>query len=123
MKSIHTDQAPKAVGPYSQAVVSNGMVFCSGQIGIDPANQMLVEGIEAQMHQVLNNLQGVLEEAGSSLNRVIKTTIYVTDMNHLSKVNEIYGSFFTDHKPARATVAVAALPKGAIVEIDAVAEV
>lgn len=122
MKTIHTDSAPKAVGPYSQAIVSNGLVFCSGQIGLDPEKQTLVEGIEAQTHQVLKNLQAVLEEAGSSLDQVIKTTIYVKDMNDFAAVNEIYGSYFSEHKPARATVEVSSLPKGAIIEIDAIAE-
>lgn len=122
MQYVQTGNAPKAVGPYSQAVVTNGFVFCSGQIGIDPANQVLVEGIEAQTHQVLKNLQAVLEKAGTSLDRVIRTTIYVIDMSNFLTVNEIYGSYFTDHKPARATIAVAALPKEALVEIEAIAE-
>ena len=122
MKYIHTNNAPKAVGPYSQAIVSNGFVFCSGQIGLDPKTQLLVDGIEAQTHQVLKNVEAVLKEAGTDLSSVIKTTIFGVDMGDFAKVNEIYGQYFSDHKPARATVAVASLPKGAIIEIEAIAQ-
>lgn len=123
MKYVHTDDAPKAVGPYSQAVITNGLVFCSGQIGLDPQTQELASGIEAQTHQVLKNLEAVLKKAGSDLEKVVKTTIFVTDINDFATVNQIYAEHFGNHKPARATVAVASLPKGAIVEIEAIAEV
>jgi 2-iminobutanoate/2-iminopropanoate deaminase len=123
MKYISTEKAPKAVGPYSQAIVSNGFVFCSGQIGLDPKTNELVDGLEAQVHQVLKNLTEVLKAGGSSLESVVKTTIFVRDMNTYAKVNEIYGSYFPDHKPARATVEVSYLPKDALIEIEVVAEV
>ena len=123
MKYIHTEKAPKAVGPYSQAIVSNGLVFCSGQIGLDPATNQLVEGLEQQAHQVLKNLTEVLKAAGSNLESVVKTTIFIRDMNAFAQVNEIYGGYFTDHKPARATVEVSYLPKDALIEIEAIAQV
>ncbi len=123
MKNIQTEKAPKAVGPYSQAIVSNGFIFCSGQIGIDPKTNELVEGLEAQTHQVLKNLTEVLKASNSSLDHVVKTTIYLADINDYAKMNEIYGQYFSDHKPARAAFAVAHLPKDALIEIEAVAEV
>ena len=122
MKYIHTEKAPKAVGPYSQAIVSGGFVFCSGQIGIDPKTNELAEGLEAQAHQVLRNITEVLHAAGSSPDLVVKTTIFIRDMSAFAKVNEIYGSYFTDHKPARSTVEVSYLPKNALIEIEAVAQ-
>ncbi len=121
MKYIHSDKAPKVVGPYSQAIEANGFIFCSGQIGIDPEAGALVEGIENQTKQVLNNLKQVLEEAGSGLEKVVKSTVYLSDINDYSKMNEIYGQYFTDHKPARAAFAVAGLPLGALVEIEVIA--
>lgn len=123
MKTIHTDKAPKAVGPYSQAIETNGFVFCSGQIGIDPKSGELVEGLEAQVHQVIKNMQAVVEAANSDFNHIVKTTIFVKDMATYAKVNEIYGSYFPDHKPARATIEVSNLPKNALVEIEAIAAV
>ena len=122
MKYIHTENAPKAVGPYTQAIVSNGFVFCSGQIGIDPDTQELFEGFEEQAHQVLKNLINVLQAANSSLNSVIKTTVFLVDINDYPKLNEIYAQYFSEHKPARSAVTVAKLPKGALIEIEAVAE-
>lgn len=121
MKIINTERAPKAVGPYSQAIIANGFVFCAGQIGLEPQKGNLVDGIENQTHQVIKNLQAVLEEAGSSLEHIVKTTIFLQDMNDFATVNEIYGSYFEAHKPARATIQVARLPKDALVEIEAVA--
>lgn len=121
MKSVLSANAPKAVGPYSQAVVANGFVFCAGQIGLDPQRGDLIDGVENQTHQVIKNLQAVLEAAGSSLENIVKTTIFIQDMNDYTKINEIYGSYFEEHKPARATVEVARLPKDALVEIDAIA--
>ena len=122
MKYIQTTKAPKAVGPYSQAIVSKGFIFCSGQIGLDPKTNDLVEGLEEQTHQVLKNLSEVLKAENSSLEEVVKTTIYLSDINDYAKMNEVYGQYFSNHKPARAAFAVAALPKGALIEIEAVAE-
>jgi 2-iminobutanoate/2-iminopropanoate deaminase len=122
MKYIQTEKAPKAVGPYSQAIVSNGFVFCSGQIGIDPATNELVEGLEKQAHQVVKNLSEVLNSSNSSLEHVVKTTVYLSIINDYPKMNEIYAEYFSNHKPARAAFAVAALPKGALIEIEAMAE-
>jgi 2-iminobutanoate/2-iminopropanoate deaminase len=121
MKIVTTERAPKAVGPYSQAVVANGFIFCAGQLGIDPQRGDLLDGVENQTHQAIKNLQAVLEGGGSSLEHTVKTTIFIQDMNDYAKINEIYGSYFDKHKPARATVEVARLPKDALVEIDAVA--
>ena len=123
MKYINTKKAPKVVGPYTQAIVSNGFIFCSGQIGIDPDTNELVEGLEKQTHQVLKNLKEVLKETDVGLKQVVKTTIFLRDMKTFPLVNEIYGSYFSDHKPARATVEVSYLPKDALIEIEAVAQV
>jgi 2-iminobutanoate/2-iminopropanoate deaminase len=123
MKYINTDRAPKAVGPYTQAIVSNGFVFCSGQIGIDPKTNDLVEGFEAQAHQVLKNLTSVLKASNSGLDKVVKTNVYLVDMNDYAKLSDVYGQYFSDHKPARAAVTVVQLPKGALIEIEAIAEV
>src|SRR5882762_8999186 len=101
MKYIQTTKAPKAVGPYSQAIVSNGFVFCSGQIGLDPKTNELVEGIEDQTHQVLKNLSEVLKTGNSSLENIVKTTVYLSDIKDYVKMNEIYGQYFSEHKPAR----------------------
>ncbi len=123
MKSVETVSAPAPIGPYSQAVVHGGLVFASGQIPIDPATGALVEGsIEAQTERVIRNLAAVLEAAGSDLDRVLKTTVYVTDLALFARVNEVYARHFGDApSPARATVEVAALPLGALVEMDAIA--
>jgi 2-iminobutanoate/2-iminopropanoate deaminase len=119
---IQTETAPAAIGPYSQAIRANGLVFCSGQIPIDPATGAFVEGgIGEQTEQVLKNLSAVLEAAGSSLERVVKTTVFLADMKEFSAMNEVYGRFFTGQTPARATVAAAGLPRDARVEIEAVA--
>jgi 2-iminobutanoate/2-iminopropanoate deaminase len=119
---IQTPDAPAAIGPYSQAVKINGFVFASGQIPIDPASGQFVEGgIKEQTEQVLKNLAAVLEAAGSSLNRVVKTTVFLADMNEFASMNEVYGTFFNDEPPARATVEAARLPRDARVEIEAIA--
>ncbi len=121
-KVIHTDKAPKAIGPYSQAIRADAMVFTAGQIGLDPATMELVSGgVEEQTRQALNNLRNVLEAAGSSLAQVVKTTVFLQDMNDFPKMNAIYAEYFAENPPARSTVAVAALPKGALVEIEATA--
>ena len=119
---IQTDKAPQAIGPYSQAIRTSGLVFASGQIPIDPATgQFVAGGIEAQTEQVLKNLSAVLEAAGSGLDRVIKTTVFLADMQEFGAMNEVYGRFFTDDPPARATVEAARLPRDAKVEIEAIA--
>ena len=123
MNYVQTDNAPSAIGPYSQAVVHNGLVYTSGQIALTPAGEMLENDVVVQTKQVLNNLAAVLEAAGSSLDQVIKTTIFLDSMDDFATVNEIYAEAFGDHKPARSTVAVKTLPKNALVEIDAIAVV
>ncbi len=121
-KRVHTDGAPAAIGPYSQAIVSGGFVFTAGQIALQPETGAMVEGgIEAQAVRVLENLRAVLEAAGVSMNDVVKTTIYLADFGDFATVNEIYARYFEQPYPARSTVQVAALPKGALVEIDATA--
>ena len=121
-KIIKTDKAPQAIGPYSQAVQIEDMVFTAGQIGLDPATKQVVSGgIEAETRQVLNNLKHVLEAANSGLNYVVKTTVFLRDMADFPKMNAIYAEFFSENPPARSTVAVAALPMGVAVEIEAVA--
>ncbi|EKD67632.1 MAG: hypothetical protein ACD_48C00299G0001 [uncultured bacterium] len=121
MKYITTDKAPAAIGPYSQAIDANGTVYCSGQLGIQPKTGELKEGITEQTIQAMSNIRAVLEEAHCTFDNVVKTTIYLTDLSHLQIVNEIYGSYFPNHKPARVTIQVAALPKGALIEIECVA--
>jgi 2-iminobutanoate/2-iminopropanoate deaminase len=122
-KVVQTAAAPAAIGPYSQAIVANGMVFCSGQIAIDPATGAFdtSTSVEAQTVRVLDNLRAVLDAAGSSLEHVVRTTIFLADMSDFATVNGVYGKYFTSEPPARATVAVKELPKGAKVEIDAIA--
>ena len=122
MDYIATDGAPKAIGPYSQAVKANGLVYTSGQISLDPATGNLVEGdFAAQAHRVFRNLDAVLREAGSGFSKVLKATVYVTDLANFQTLNAIYAEYFGDHKPARTTVEVKGLPKGAALEIDLVA--
>ncbi len=121
---VKTDKAPGAIGPYSQAISVDGWVFCSGQIPIDPATGQVVEGdIGAQTDQVLKNLSAVLEAAGASLARVVKTTVFLADMDDFGGMNEVYARHFGDHRPARAAVAVRTLPKHVDVEIEAVARI
>lgn len=121
-KIVSTEKAPKAIGPYSQAIRIADLVFTAGQVGLDPASMEIVEGgIETQTSQVLTNLKHVLEAADSGLNFVVKTTVFLQDMNDFAAMNAIYARFFPENPPARSTVAVAALPKGALVEIECVA--
>ena len=121
-KVIATDEAPKAIGPYSQAIVSGDLVFTSGQIPLDPKTQEMVKGdIRAHAERVMENLRGVLEAAGASFGQVVKTTIFLADLADFAVVNEVYGKRFTGSPPARSTVQVAALPKGARVEIELIA--
>lgn len=119
---ITTDEAPAAVGPYSQGVRVGGLIFTAGQAGLDPATGHLVEGgIEAQTRQTLENLSSILQEAGSSLSQVVKTTVFLKDIEDFQAMNRVYAEFFDGDPPARSTVQVAALPLGALVEIEAVA--
>ncbi len=121
---VKTDQAPGAIGPYSQAMRVDGWIFCSGQIPIDPATGELVVGdIGVQTDQVLKNLAAVLEAAGASLARVVKTTVFLSDMGDFISMNEVYAEHFGDHRPARAAVAVKTLPKNVDVEIEAIAKI
>ena len=124
MNSVSTPHAPAAIGPYSQAVISGNLVFCSGQIALDPHSGTLLDGdVAAQTRLVLSNLRAVLEAAGSGLPHVIKTTVFLADMNDFQAMNEIYAEVFGDHRPARAAVEVSRLPRDVAVEIDAIAEV
>jgi 2-iminobutanoate/2-iminopropanoate deaminase len=118
---VQTNAAPAAIGPYSQAIRSGTLIFTAGQIGLDPGSGELVAGVEAQADRALRNLSAILDAAGTSLERVIKTTIFLADMADFAAVNEVYARHLTSPYPARSTVAVAALPKGALVEIEAVA--
>lgn len=119
---IQTDHAPQAIGPYSQAIKANGLLFASGQIPLDPATMQIVEGgILEQTERVMNNLQAVLEAAGCSFARVVKTTVFLADLNDFAEMNEVYGRFFGDTPPARSTVEVARLPRDVRVEIDLIA--
>ena len=121
---ISTDAAPKAIGPYSQAVVMNGFAFLSGQIPLDPSTNQMVEGdIAAQTERVLENLKGVLAACGSSLEQVVKTTVFLKDMSEFAKMNEVYARYFTENAPARATVEAARLPRDVKVEIECIAAV
>jgi len=122
LATVNTDNAPTPVGPYSQAVVCGGFVFCSGQIALEPGTGALVDrDIESETARVMENLRAVLEAAGSSLERVVKTTIFLRDMGDFARVNEVYGSYFASNPPARSTVQVVALPKGVRVEIECIA--
>ncbi|MET3616647.1 2-iminobutanoate/2-iminopropanoate deaminase [Peptoniphilus olsenii] len=120
---LHTDKAPAAVGPYSQAIEVNGLIFTSGQIPLVPeTGELVTESIEKATERSLENVKAILENAGSSLEKAVKVNIFLADINDFGKVNEIYGKYFSDHKPARSCVEVANLPKGALIEIEAIAE-
>ncbi|WP_018663656.1 RidA family protein [Heyndrickxia acidiproducens] len=121
MKTVATEHAPQAIGPYSQGVIAGSYLFTSGQIPLKADGTLVKGGIKEQTHQVLQNLQAVLEEAGASFDTVVKTTVFIKDMNDFADVNEVYGSYFTAHKPARSCVEVARLPKDAGVEIEVTA--
>lgn len=119
---VQTDSAPKAIGPYSQAIKANGLVFASGQVPLDPSTMVVVEGgIREQTERVMNNLKAVLEAAQTSLDRVVKTTVYLADLNDFTEMNETYGRFFGEVPPARSTVEVSRLPRDARVVIDVIA--
>lgn len=119
-QTVQTDAAPQAIGTYSQAIRCGATVYLSGQIGLDPASMRLVEGVEAQVHRVFQNLAAVAAAAGGSLDHVVKLTVYLTDLAHFARVNEIMAGYFNRPYPARAALGVASLPRGALVEIDAV---
>lgn len=122
MKALHTDKAPKALGPYSQAIEANGFIFASGQVPIDPdTNEFAEGGIKEQTRQSLTNAQNILKEAGIDLSHVVKTTVFLSDMANFAAMNEIYTEFFKEPYPARSAVAVKTLPKGALVEIECIA--
>jgi 2-iminobutanoate/2-iminopropanoate deaminase len=122
MDYVATPDAPQAIGPYSQAVKANGLVYTSGQISLDPATGNLVEGgFEEQVHRVFRNLEAVLRASGSSFDRVLKATVYLTDLANFQTLNTIYAEYFGEHKPARTTVGLSQLPKGSLLEIDLVA--
>ncbi len=124
MEHIKTDKAPAAIGPYSQATIANGFLFSAGQIALDPATGQVIDGdIDAQTERVMQNLQAVLDAATTSWGQVVKTTVYLHDMAHFPRVNEIYGRWIGDARPARSTVQVTALPRGVLIEIDLVAAV
>ena len=121
-RTISTDRAPKAIGPYSQGIAAAGLLFLSGQVPLDPKTGALVQGtVQEEVTRVLDNLKGVLEAAGSGLDRVVKTTVYLTSLKDFEAMNEAYARAFGDSRPARSTVQVSALPRGARVEIDAIA--
>lgn len=121
MKTISTNQAPAAIGPYAQGVVAGNLFFSSGQIPLRPDGTLVEGSIEAQARQVMENLKAVLEAAGASFDTVVKTTVFIQNMDNFAKINDVYGSYFTDHKPARSCVEVARLPKNAGVEIEVIA--
>ena len=121
MKPIQTSLAPEAIGPYSQAIVAGNLIFCSGQIALTPAGKFLEKTVAEQTKQVLENLQNVLKAANSDFSKVVKTTIYLKSIEDFATVNEVYAEFFSEWKPARATVEVSNLPKNALVEIEAIA--
>jgi len=121
MKTVSTPNAPAAIGPYSQAQIVNGMVYTSGQVAIDPATGNVVEGLEAQAHQVFKNLTEVLKAAGTDMSKVVKTTVFIKDMNDFGVINGIYAQYFTEPYPARSCVEVARLPKDVLLECEVIA--
>ncbi len=122
LQTIHTDNAPKAIGPYSQAIKAGDFVYVSGQLGVDPSTSKAVEGgVKAQTEQALKNGMAILKEAGYTLNDVVKATVYLDDMNNFADMNEVYAKYFSEHKPARVAFQAAKLPLGLAVEIDFIA--
>lgn len=119
-RALHTDQAPKAIGTYSQAVRCGSTVYLAGQIGLDPASMEMVAGIEAQIPRVFENLKAVAHAAGGTLDDIVKLTVYLTDLGHFTRVNEVMANYFSAPYPARAAVGVASLPRGALIEVDAI---
>lgn len=123
MKVVHTNEAPAAIGPYSQGIIVGNLFFSSGQIPLTPAGELVTGGVEEQTHQVFANVKAVLEEAGSSLEKVVKATVFIKDMNDFPRINEVYGSYFREHKPARSCVEVARLPKEVLIEVEVIATI
>lgn len=123
MKVVHTNEAPEAIGPYSQGMIVGNLFFSSGQIPLTPAGELVTGGVEEQTHQVFANVKAVLEEAGSSLEKVVKATVFIKDMNDFPRINEVYGSYFREHKPARSCVEVARLPKDVLIEVEVIATI
>jgi len=122
MKTVSTDKAPAAIGPYSQAQIVGGLVYTSGQIPVDPATGLIAEGVEAQAEQVFKNIANLLESAGSSISKVVKTTVFIKNMDDFAAINAVYGKYFTQPYPARSCVEVARLPKDVLIECEAIAE-
>ncbi len=123
MKEIKTNKAPAAIGPYSQAIVMGNMVFTSGQIPVNPQTGEIPADVEAQAHQVFTNIKGLLEDAGTSMDNVVKTTVFIKNMEHFAKINQVYETYFTTPYPARSCVEVARLPKDVLIEIEIIAEI
>ena len=123
MKEIKTDKAPQAIGPYSQAIECGGLLYTSGQIPVNPVTGEIPDGVENQAHQVFENLKNLLEVAGTGLENVIKTTVFIKDMNDFAKINEIYGCYFKKPYPARSCVQVARLPKDVLLEVEVIAKI
>lgn len=123
MKEIKTNNAPQAIGPYSQAIICNNLLFTSGQIPIIPETGELAQGLEAQAHQVFKNIKNLIEAAGASMDNVVKTTVFIKDMNDFAKINEIYAEYFTEPYPARSCVEVARLPKDVSLEVETIVEI
>jgi 2-iminobutanoate/2-iminopropanoate deaminase len=122
IKFVATDNAPKAIGPYSQATIANGLIYTAGQIALDPSSMEVVPGdVKAQTERVMANLQGVLKAVGSDLSKVLKTTVFLSTMNDFAPMNEVYAKWFGEHRPARSTVAAAGLPRNVLVEIEVIA--
>ena len=123
MKQIKTDNAPAAIGPYSQAVISGNTVYCSGQIPINPATGDIPDGVSAQAHQVFKNIKNLLDASGTSIDNVIKTSVFIKDMNDFAEINAIYAEYFTEPYPARSCIEVARLPKDVLLEAEVIAEI
>ncbi|WP_078393323.1 RidA family protein [Shouchella patagoniensis] len=121
MQIVHTTNAPQAIGPYSQGMIVNNMFYSSGQIPLTAEGELVDGTVEEQTHQVFANLKAVLDEAGSSLEKVVKATVFIKDMNNFPQINDVYGTYFSEHKPARSCVEVARLPKDVLIEIEVIA--
>ncbi len=121
MKAVHTTEAAPAIGPYSQAIQVGNFLYTSGQVPLTAAGEIVSDDVQEQTHQVIKNITAILTAAGTSLDKIVKTTIFIKDMNHFQAINEVYGGYFQEHKPARSTVEVSRLPKDVLIEIEAIA--